>query len=389
MDEAQQLLAYLQGEQAEMIAFLEALARAESPSTEPSTQAAVQVMLRERLEAVGFVVELIPGEKSGGHLYARPAASRERGPRQLLLGHTDTVWPRGTLADMPVAVEGDRIAGPGVYDMKAGLVQMVFALRALDALGLKPTVAPELFLNSDEEVGSGESTPHIRRLAAEAERVFVLEPSLGTAGKLKTARKGVGYFRIHLQGKAAHAGLAPEEGRSAILALAHVIQQLDALNDPSAGITVNVGTVAGGLRANVVAAGARAEVDVRVPDQAGAERVTAALEKLNVKTPGVTLTVTGAIDRPPLERTARNRALWRLARSLGRQLGVELEEGSAGGGSDGNTASQYAATLDGLGAVGDGAHAAHEFVFIESLAERAALLALLLLSPSLGGSKGV
>ena len=389
MDEAQQLLAYLQGEQAEMIAFLEALARAESPSTEPSTQAAVQVMLRERLEAVGFVVELIPGEKSGGHLYARPAASRERGPRQLLLGHTDTVWPRGTLADMPVAVEGDRIAGPGVYDMKAGLVQMVFALRALDALGLKPTVAPELFLNSDEEVGSGESTPHIRRLAAEAERVFVLEPSLGTAGKLKTARKGVGYFRIHLQGKAAHAGLAPEEGRSAILALAHVIQQLDALNDPAAGITVNVGTVAGGLRANVVAAGARAEVDVRVPDQAGAERVTAALEKLNVKTPGVTLTVTGAIDRPPLERTARNRALWRLARSLGRQLGVELEEGSAGGGSDGNTASQYAATLDGLGAVGDGAHAAHEFVFIESLAERAALLALLLLSPSLGGSKGV
>ena len=365
-----------------MVALLQALARAESPSTEPAAQAEVQRLLQEALAALGYQVELIPGEQSGGHLHARPAGAPRDGLRQLLLGHTDTVWPLGTLAEMPVAVQGNMVVGPGVYDMKAGLVQGIFALRALEALSLRPTLVPELFLNSDEEIGSPESTPHIRRLAAQMDRVFVLEPSLGPAGKLKTARKGVGQFRVLIRGKAAHAGLAPEEGRSAILELSHVIQKLFALNDPEAGVTVNVGTVQGGVRPNVVAAEARAEVDVRVPDSEAAQRMTEALHNLDVETPDVSLSVIGEISRPSLERTARNRILWHLAQSLGSQLGLQLEQGWAGGASDGNTTSQYTATLDGLGAVGAGAHAVHEFVYIEPMVERAALLALLLLAPS-------
>lgn len=385
--EAKQILAFLKGEREEMVAFLQALARAESPSTEPAAQVPVQALLREALAGLAYKVTLIPGETSGGHLHAHPQAGGGGQPRQLLLGHTDTVWPLGTVAEMPVAVQEDKVVGPGVYDMKAGLTQMVFALRALDALSLTPAVAPELFLNSDEEVGSPESTPHIRRLAGEVERAFVLEPSLGPEGKLKTARKGVGYFRVYVQGKAAHAGLAPEEGRSAILELSRVIRRLFALNDPAAGITVNVGTVEGGVRANVVAAEARAEVDVRVPDQEAARRMTAALNNLKAETAGVTVVVRGAINRPPLERTPRNRALWQQAQALGARFGLQLEEGWAGGGSDGNTASQYTATLDGLGAVGGGAHAAHEFVYIEPMVERAALLALLLRAP-LASSEG-
>lgn len=381
MDRAKEVLAYLHQEREAMVAFLQKLALAESPSTTPAAQAAVQALLREAVTALGYEVELIPGQESGGHLYGRPAGRGVGEPRQLLLGHTDTVWPVGTTSQMPVAVRGERVVGPGVFDMKSGLTQMVFALRALDALSLTPTVVPELFVNSDEEVGSLESTPHIRRLAADVERVFVLEPALGPEGKVKTARKGVGYFRVVVHGKAAHAGLDPNKGRSAILELSYVIQKLAALNDPAAGINVNVGTVAGGTRANVVAAESEAEVDVRVPTQAAARRITAAIQNLTTETAGVTLEVTGAVDRPPLERTPRNRALWRMAQTVAEELGLDLAEGSAGGGSDGNTTSQLAPTLDGLGGVGDGAHAVHEFVYIEPMIERAALLALLLLAP--------
>lgn len=384
MDRAQEIFAYLQDEREAMVAFLEQLALAESPSTMSSAQAAVQTLLREALTALGYEVELIPGQTSGGHLYARPISAPSDAPRQLLLGHSDTVWPVGTLNEMPVAVRGERMVGPGVFDMKSGLTQMVFALRALDALSLTPTVVPELFINSDEEVGSTESTPYIRRLAMEVERVFVLEPALGPEGKLKTARKGVGYFRVVIRGKAAHAGLDPEKGRSAILELSHVIQKLEALSDPAAGITVNVGTVAGGTRANVVAAEAIAEVDVRVPTRAAAERMTVAIQNLEAETTGVTLEIEGAVDRLPLERTPRNRALWRLAQGLGEELGLELAEGMAGGGSDGNTTSELAPTLDGLGGVGDGAHAVHEFVYLEPMVERTALLTLLLLAPPMG-----
>jgi glutamate carboxypeptidase len=284
---------------------------------------------------------------------------------------------------MPVGTRDGVIRGPGVYDMKGGLAQMVFALRALRALGLEPSVTPVVFVNSDEESGSRESTRHIRRLARVAERAFVLEPSLGPRGKLKTARKGVGRFSVVVRGQAAHAGLDPTRGASAILELSYLIQALFALNDPARGVTVNVGTIDGGLSPNVVAPESRAVVDVRVPTAEDARRVEESILGLAPVTPGVKISVEGGMGRPPMERTPRNQRLWKRARKLAEALGLELEESMAGGASDGNTTSLFTATLDGLGAVGDGAHAPHEFVYVDRMLERCALLAILVMEPSL------
>lgn len=379
---AQSLLTYLHDSTSEMVAYLTRLVEAESPSLVPESQQPIFDLLSTALADLGYRVAYIPGEESGGHLLARPAGERS-GPTQLLLGHSDTVWPLGTLESMPVSLEGNRLAGPGVYDMKAGLAMMVFALKALRALDLHPTVQPLLFINSDEEVGSAESTPHITRLARTANRALVLEPAFGPEGKLKTARKGVGRFTITVHGKAAHAGLEPEKGASAIVELAHVILTLNAMNDPTRGTTINVGLVEGGRRSNVVAPQARAVVDVRVLNMEEAHRVETAIHNLQTVTTGTRLEVRGRVGRPPLARTPRNRALWERARQAASRLGLALEEATAGGGSDGNTTSQYTATLDGLGAVGDGAHADHEFVFIDRLAERCALVALLIMAPPL------
>jgi glutamate carboxypeptidase len=282
---------------------------------------------------------------------------------------------------MPFLVDGDRVRGPGVYDMKGGLAQMVIAIATLQGLGLEPSVEPVLLINADEEVGSRESGHHVHRLARLACRAFVLEPSLGTEGRLKTERKGVARYTVFVQGRAAHAGLDPAAGASAILELSHVIQALFALNDPQRGVTVNVGTIDGGLRPNVVAPESRAVVDVRTRTIADAERVDAAIRAIRAVTAGTTLSVEGGLGRPPLEPTPRNQTLFEAARALGARVDLELEGGLAGGGSDGSTASQYTATLDGLGPVGDGAHAAHEYLEIGPTLERAALLALLLLAP--------
>jgi len=284
---------------------------------------------------------------------------------------------------MPVEIRDGVVRGPGVYDMKGGLAQMVFALRALRDLGLEPTVTPVVFVNSDEEVGSRGSTRYVRRLARLVERVFVMEPSLGPSGRLKTARKGVGRFSVVVEGVPAHAGLDPGGGASAILELSYLIQALFALNDPARGITVNVGTIDGGLSPNVVAPGSHAVVDVRVPTLRDARRVQESILDLKPVTPGVKLRIEGGIGRPPMERTPGNRRLWETARRLGAEMGLNLEEGLAGGGSDGNTTSLFTATLDGLGAVGDGAHARHEFIFTHRMVERCALLALLLMEPPL------
>jgi len=305
---------------------------------------------------------------------------------QLLLGHCDTVWPLGTLADMPVTIGDGMLRGPGSYDMKAGLVQMLYALQALHSLEVEPSLAPLVFINSDEEIGSRDSTRHIRRLARVAQRALVMEPSLGLDGKLKTARKGVGRFTVTVKGKAAHAGLNPESGASAILELSYVIQKLFALNDPERGITVNVGTIDGGLSPNVIAPASRASIDVRVVSLEHARRVEASIKALEPVVPGARLEIEGRGGRPPMERTPANQALWRTARDIGREIGLDLKEALAGGASDGNTTSLYTATLDGLGAVGDGAHARHEFVYCDKMAERAAVIALLLLAPSEGTS---
>jgi glutamate carboxypeptidase len=289
---------------------------------------------------------------------------------------------------MPFEVQDDTVRGPGVYDMKGGVAQALLALDTLKHFGVEPEVQPHVFLNSDEEIGSRESRRYIESLAAQMDRVFVLEPSLGPAGMLKTARKAIGRFTVTVQGEAAHAGLDPGSGASAILELSHVIQTLFSMNDLERGVTVNVGTIDGGLRPNVVAPRSQAVVDVRVATQQDADRVGAAILGLKPATPGTSLTIEGGFGRPAMERTPANRRLWRMARRLGDDLGLQLEEALAGGGSDGNFTSQFTATLDGMGAVGDGAHARHEHLRVQATLERTALLALLLMAPPLDTAGG-
>jgi glutamate carboxypeptidase len=284
---------------------------------------------------------------------------------------------------MPVQVVEDQVRGPGVFDMKGGLVQMIFALRALGHVHCDLPATPIVVVSSDEETGGTDSRRSMVRLARCAARAFVLEPAYGSSGKLKTSRKAVGEFEVVIRGRAAHAGLSPGEGTSAVLELSHQIQRLFAMNDPSRGISVNVGTIDGGVRPNVVAPEVRARVDVRVPTLADAGRLESAIRGLNPVDPGTSIRVSGGFGYPPLEPLPRNRALWNLAHSLGKKLGIDLEEAAVGGASDGNIISQYTATLDGLGAVGDGAHAAHEYVLASKLGERAALVALLLAAPLL------
>ncbi len=379
-----EILAQLETERERLIRFLRELVEAESPSSVPETQRRVRSVLGAALEELGFHTRPLHGRHTGGHLYARPRHRRHGAGVQLLIGHYDTVWPVGTLAERPFEVDGNVIRGPGVFDMKGGLAQIVFALGALRALGLEPALTPVIFVNADEEIGSRDSGRHVRRLARVARRAFVLEPSMGADGRLKTARKGVGRYTVTVHGRAAHAGLDPEGGASAILELSHVIQKLFALNDAERGVTVNVGTVDGGMRPNVIAPLSQAVIDVRVPTAEDAERVDEAIMGLAPETPGVRIRAEGGFGRPALEPTPRNRALWDAARSHGAALGLDLAEARAGGGSDGNTTSLYTATLDGLGPVGDGAHAEHEFLYLDRTLERAALLGSLLLAPDVG-----
>jgi glutamate carboxypeptidase len=379
--DAADLLARVRARRDELVAFLRALAELESPTDDPASQLPVQALLTDALAGIGYRTRRWPGVESGGLLLARPVERTGGAPLQLLVGHCDTVWPHGTLEEMPVRESEGRLHGPGTFDMKAGLASIVFALAVLRDIGATPPATPVVFVNSDEEIGSPESGRTVRRLARRACRAFVAEPSAGPAGKLKTARKGVGNFEVEIFGRAAHAGLSPGEGASAIAELAHVIQALHALDEGGEGTTVNVGVVRGGTRPNVVAARARAEVDVRVARAGDGRRVEAAILGLSSATPEVRVEVRGGMRIPPLERTPRNRQLWTQARAAAAALGIELEEAMVGGASDGSVISQYAATLDGLGAVGDGAHALHEHVAIDATVDRCALLALLLMAP--------
>lgn len=380
---AKDVLKHLQSKQAALVELLKTMTEAESPSDVPDAQHEIREIIAEQFERLGYSVKRIPGHTSGGMLHARPADQAQTRPAQLLLGHYDTVWPLGTLEDMPFEHDGDVVRGPGVYDMKGGVAQALLAIEALQHFSVRPQVVPHVFLNSDEEVGSRESRRYIESLAPHMNRVFVLEPSLGPAGRLKTARKGIARFTVTVRGEAAHAGLDPGAGASAILELSHVIQTLFALNDFDRGITVNVGTIDGGLRPNVVAPESQAVVDVRVATKEDGDRVEKAILGLEPAVEGTSLVIEGGFGRPAMERTPQNRQLWRLARTLGDALGLQLEEGLAGGGSDGNFTSLYTATLDGLGAVGDGAHARHEHLRLGRTLEHAALLTLLLMAPPL------
>jgi glutamate carboxypeptidase len=375
------ILDYLRAHRQAMVELLERLALAESPSDDRAAVGPVLAMLSQELERCGMAVHRYRGRVSGGWLLARPRGRVRHRPLQLLVGHCDTVWPLGTIREMPVRVEDETLFGPGVFDMKGGLVQMMTALRCIQDLGLEPPADCQAVINSDEEIGSPDSTPLIRRLARRSARAYILEPAFGSSGKLKTARKASGGFTITIKGRAAHAGVNPDEGVSAILEMSYQVQRLFALNNAARGITVNVGTIDGGLRPNVIAPEVRADVDVRVRTRADAAEVEAAIRGLRPVNPRTTIEVAGGIDQQPMEPLPRNQALWRLAQSLGHQLGLELDQAEVGGSSDGNTTSQYTATLDGLGAVGDGAHATHEQARIPQMVERSALLVLLLMAP--------
>jgi glutamate carboxypeptidase len=383
---ADRLLQYLKEQQAELIELLKHMVDAESPSSTPEAHRLIIAVLSEALASLGFRIRTPQANNAHTHIYARREDRNRTLPAQLLVGHFDTVWPLGTITKRPFTVDGNVIRGPGAFDMKGGLTQIVFALKAIREFNLQMPLEPVIFFNSDEEIGSRTSSKYIRALAKSVQRAFVLEPSMGEEGAIKTERKGIGRFTITVHGKAAHAGLDPESGVSAILELSHVIQTLFALNDAGKGITVNVGTVDGGLQPNVIAPHSQAVVDVRVPTIADGERIEAAIHGMQPTTPGVRLTIEGGIGRPSMEQTPRNKALWKQAEVLGRELGLELRQGRAGGGSDGNTTSQFTATLDGLGPVGHGAHAEHEFLYIDKTLERTALLALLLLEPPAEGT---
>ena len=382
---AERVLQTVREQRDDFVWLLTALASVESPTDDEEGQRRVQAILRSELGDLGYRTDQITAESFADHLVARRVGAASQTASQLIVGHCDTVWPVGTISEMPVTQANGCIHGPGTFDMKSGLAQTIVALRTLQTLDLTPEVEPVLIVNTDEEVGSPTSRAPIAELAERAVRAIIMEPSYGPEGKIKTARKGVARFLIRAVGRSAHSGLEPAKGASAILALAQAVIELHALNDPQHGTTVNVGILQGGTRPNVVPAFARAHVDVRATSVKNSDLVARAIKNLVPSVPGVSFSVETCESAPPLERTERNVRLWETVCGLGATLGFKLEHTTAGGASDGNTTSAHAPTIDGMGAVGDGAHATHEHIEIDPSLDRAALLALLLMAPAEDG----
>jgi glutamate carboxypeptidase len=355
-----------------LLELIETLVEIESPSDDRDAVNRCGAELASRLEAIGGAITRVPCATAGDHL----RASFGSGPEQiLLLGHFDTVWPIGQLQRMPLKRDAGRLYGPGVFDMKAGIGLAMLATRALLDRRALTSRRIVMLWTTDEEVGSKTSRALIEAEAAKSDAVLVFEPSL-PGGALKTSRKGVGQFEMIARGVSAHAGLDPGKGVSAVRELARQILAIDELQDPANGVTLTVGVIAGGTRANVVPAEARATIDARAITRADAARVQQQMRALTAQIPGASVEVTGGFDRPPLERTADVERLFTLAKKAAADLGIALGEGSAGGGSDGNfTAAIGIPTLDGFGAIGDGAHALHEHVEIDALVPRAATIA--------------
>lgn len=375
-----EILRILRSRQADMLHLLEKFVRCESPSfNKPAVDRFGEIVASEWKKR-GADVRILRQAQRGNHVRAEVWLGKGRATGQLMaLGHLDTVYPLGTLANMPFRVSGGRAWGPGAFDMKAGIVQALFAVDALRALKLRPRKRLVFFWNSDEEIGSHSSRKLIEAEARRSDAVFVCEPSLGPDGRLKTARKGVGTAEIIVTGRSAHAGIEPERGVNAVHEIALQIARLMKMNDLRRGITVQATVIDGGTVSNVVPDRARAEVDIRYARLADSSPLNRKLHALRPILRGARVEVCGGINRPPLERTAAVAKLFAHAKSLARQMGISLDEASTGGGSDGNfTAALGIPTLDGLGAVGDGAHSPREHVLIRALPERAALLAGLL-----------
>lgn len=378
---ATDLLRFCEEHLDEMLAVLKQMVEMESPSDNKAALDRLGRHLAGEFTRLGGKVTIHPQGEAGDNLSAE-FPGRSGAKPVLLLGHFDTVWPMGTLAGMPFRVDGGRVRGPGVLDMKAGIVMMMFALRALRAVGSHADYRPvTIVLDTDEEVGSTTGRPLVETTARQCEAVLVLEPAQGLAGALKTSRKGVGDFVIKVTGRASHAGVDFEKGRSAIVELARQILDVARFTDIARGITVNPGVVQGGTRTNVVAAEAHAEVDVRIARAADAAELEQKFRTLQPHDRDCSIEVTGGMNRPPMERTEGTVRLFRVAQEQAGKLGMALEEAATGGGSDGNfTSALGIPTLDGLGGVGEGAHADHESIVVAELPRRTALLASLIVS---------
>jgi glutamate carboxypeptidase len=372
------ILSHVRAKQNEIIAFIREMVECESPSDDATAVAAFCDLFSSKVADIARV-KRIAGGKYGPHLQCEFELPGARKTGQILaLGHSDTVYPLGTLSTMPYRQSKGRLWGPGVFDMKSGIAFFVFAMRALRELDVPVRRRVVLQLNSDEEVGSESSRALTEREARRSVAVLVLEPGSGLEGKPKTARKGVGDYLLKVTGKAAHAGVDFTSGASAILELARQIERVAAFTDLTRGITVNPGVISGGTRGNVVAAEAHAEVDIRIArakDAAVLDRKFHSLKPIDKR---CSVQVSGGLNRPPMERSPGIVELFGKARAIAAELGVKLEESSTGGGSDGNfTAALGIPTLDGIGGVGEGAHAPNESILIERIADRTALLAKL------------
>jgi len=372
-------LAFAQSKQREITALIRELVECESPTDDSKAVDRFVDLVASKVS--GFAkVKTWPGGRFGRHLRCEfQLPGRKKEGRILGLGHSDTVWPIGTLKTIPFREADGRLWGPGVLDMKSGIAFFLFAVCTLRELDIPVRRTVTLQLNADEEVGSDSSRALTEEEARRSEAVLVLEPGTGLAGKLKTARKGVGVYDVTVKGIAAHSGVDFAAGASAVLELARQIEKIAGFTNLKRGLTVNPGVISGGTRSNVVAAEARTEVDMRVVrlrDAAGLDRKFKSLKPFDRR---CSVTATGGLNRPPMERTAGVVRLFRIARALARDLGIDLQESMTGGGSDGNfTAALGVPTLDGLGATGDGAHALHEHVTVAELPVRAAVLAGLL-----------
>jgi glutamate carboxypeptidase len=363
----------------EMLSTLRRFVLAESPSTDKEACDRCARVIAEEWRKRRVEVALISPRNSGAHVRVSwwRGSSRPQG-QLLVLGHYDTVYATGTLKQMPFRLKGGKAYGPGVFDMKAGIVQALFALDALEKCKAEPRKRLVFLWTSDEEIGSESSRTLIESEAKRSKAVFVLEPAFGPKGILKTARKGVGEAELIVHGKASHAGLAPQEGVNAIHELARQLARIEQWNDAKRGVSINADVIEGGTRTNVIAEQARAVLDLRALTVADMCKLEKQLRTLRPFLPGAKLEIRGGFNRPPMERK-QTAALYERAKSLGQQMGLAIGECTAGGGSDGNlTAALGISTLDGLGAVGDGAHSPREHIVVKTMPDRAALLAALL-----------
>jgi len=374
------MLARARRKQPSLISLTRELVMVESPSDNKAAVDACVALAAARGRQLGGRVKIHRQPDFGNVLELRfgPRKPATRGQKPiLLLGHLDTVWPLGTLKTMPCRVSNGRLWGPGTLDMKAGVAMAFTALELLAEAGLLQREIV-LLLNGDEEIGSPVSRPITEKIAGSCSAVYVLEPAQGLA--YKTARKGIGIWRVEVEGVAAHAGVDFEKGANAILELARVIEKVSGWTDLKRGLTVSVGVAGGGTKSNVIPAHAWAEVEARIVRRSDEPRIERKLAALKAQDPLCSLTVTGGFNRPPMERTSGTVRLFRQAQALAEDLGFSLDEAATGGGSDGNfTAALGIPTLDGMGAVGEGAHARHESVLVEHLAPRTALLAAMLM----------